>query len=144
MYTDERPGERATVNRADGKEMADEESGIDELMRLSQQFSRQQEEREDREKQREAQGKKVRGVLQGLQDLNINMAVQQLQTVARPEVIKQVNALKTMGGTEALRKLITSLAEDLEKSLGAGTDTAPLANDMRTLNILLDLYFSFH
>jgi hypothetical protein len=122
--------------------MADEDSGIDELMRLSQQFTRQQEEHEDREKQREAQGKKVMGVLQGLQDLNINMALQQLQTVAKPEVIKQVNALKTAGGTEPLRKMISSLAEDMEKSLGARKDTAPLANDMRTLNILLDLYFS--
>ena len=122
--------------------MADEESGIDELMRLSQQFTRQQEEREDREKQREAQGKKVMGVLQGLQELNINMALQQLQTVARPEVIKQVKALKTAGGTEPLRKMISSLAEELEKSLGARKDTSPLVNDMRTLNILLDLYFS--
>jgi ribosomal protein L22 len=113
-------------------------------MRLSRQFTRQKAENEAKERQREEQGKKVRGVLQGLQDLNINMALQQLKTVARPEVIKQVNALKTTGGTEALRKMISTLAEDLEKSLGARTDTAPLVNDMRTLNILLDLYFSFH
>jgi ribosomal protein L22 len=124
--------------------VADEESGMDELMRLSRQFTRQKAENEAKERQREEQGKKVRGVLQGLQDLNINMALQQLKTVARPEVIKQVNALKTTGGTEALRKMISTLAEDLEKSLGARTDTAPLVNDMRTLNILLDLYFSFH
>jgi ribosomal protein L22 len=124
--------------------VADEESGMDELMRLSRQFTRQKAENEAKERQREEQGKKVRGVLQGLQDLNINMALQQLKTVARPEVIKQVNALKTTGGTEALRKMISTLAEDLEKSLGARTDTALLVNDMRTLNILLDLYFSFH
>jgi hypothetical protein len=128
--------------------MAEEESGIDELMRLSQQFTRQQEEREDREKQREAQGKKVRGVLQGLKDLNISMAIEQLKTVAGPEVVKKVNALKTQENTDELRKIITDLADDLENRLRAistsKADAAPLVNSMRTLNILMDLYFSFH
>ena len=124
--------------------MAEEESGIDELMRLSRQFTRQQEEHDEREKQREAQGKKVRGVLHGLQELNINMAIQQLKSVAKPEIIKQVTAMKTGGGTEELRKLISGIADGLEKDLGAKKDTAPQYNAVRTLNILLDLYFSFH
>ena len=124
--------------------MADEESGLDELMRLSRQFTRQKAENEAKERQREEQGKKVRGVLQGLQELNINMALRQLNNVAEPDIIKQVNALKTRGSTEDLRKLISSLADDLEKSLGARKDATPLVNTMRTLNILLDLYFSLH
>jgi hypothetical protein len=124
--------------------MADEESGLDELMRLSRQFTRQKAENEAKERQREEQGKKVRGVLQGLQELNINMALQQLKTVAGPDIIKQVNALKPRGGTEDLRKMISALADELERSLIAGGDTAPLVNPMRTLNILLDLYFSLH
>ncbi len=122
--------------------MAEEESGLDELMRLSRQFTRQKAENEAKERQREEQGKKVQGVLQGLQDLNINMAVQQLKAVASPDIIKQVNSLRTKGGTEDLRKMISALADDLEKGLGARKDTAPLVNAMRTLNILLDLYFS--
>jgi len=128
--------------------MAEEESGFDELMRLSQQFTRQQEEHEEKERQREAQGKKVQGVLQGLKDLNVSMAVEQLKAVATPEIIKEVNALKSKGSTDDLRKMISALAEDLEKRLGAisnsKTDTAPLVNSMRTLNILMDLYFSLH
>ncbi len=124
--------------------MANEESGLDELMRLSRQFTRQKAENEAKERQREEQGKKVRGVLQGLQDLNINMAVQQLKAVAKPDIIKQVTALKAKGGTEDLRKMISALADDLEKSLGDKKENAPLVNEMRTLNILLDLYFSFH
>ena len=128
--------------------MAEEESGFDELMRLSQQFTRQQEEHEEKERQREAQGKKVQGVLQGLKELNVSMAIEQLKTVATPEIIKEVNALKSKGGTDDLRKMISALADDLEKSLGAisasKTDTAPLVNSMRTLNILMDLYFSLH
>lgn len=128
--------------------MAEEESGIDELMRLSQQFTRQEEEHDEKERQREEQGKKVQGVLQGLKDLNVSMAVEQLKTVARPEIIKEVNALRSKGSTDDLRKMISDLAEDLEKRLSAisnsKTDTAPLVNSMRTLSILMDLYFSLH
>jgi len=126
--------------------MAEEESGLDELMRLSRQFTRQQEEHEAREKQRAAQGKKVRGVLQGLKDLNLDMAVTQLKAVARPEIVKQVSALKTQESTDVLRKLITGIAEDLEDRLRAvqipKADATALCNSMRTLNILMDLYFS--
>jgi hypothetical protein len=126
--------------------MADEESGIDELMRLSRQFTRQQEEHEAREKQREAQGKKVKGVLQGLKELNFSMAVTQLKTVARPEIVKQVNALKSQESTDTLRKMISSIADDLENRLrtlqAPKTDTTYLLSSMRTLNILMDLYFS--
>jgi cysteinyl-tRNA synthetase len=128
--------------------MAEEESGIDELMRLSRRFTRQQEEREKQERQRQEQGKKVRGVLQGLKDLNLSMVMQQLKTVAKPEIIRQVSALKSTEGTEDLRKMITTIADDLEKHLGAvsasKTEMTPLVNSMRTLSILMDLYFSLH
>ncbi|HTY81865.1 MAG TPA: hypothetical protein VMB24_03700 [Dehalococcoidales bacterium] len=124
--------------------MPQEESGLDELMALSRKFTKQKADNEAKERQRIEQGKKVQGVLHGLQELNINMALQQLKTIAAPEVIKQVTALKTGGKTEDLRKLISSMAEGLEKSLGAKKENAPLYNEIRALNILLDLYFSFH
>lgn len=128
--------------------MPEDESGLDELMRLQQQFTRQQEEHDEQERRREEQGKKVQGVLQGLQALNVSMAIEQLKTIATPEIIKEVNALKSKGGTDDLRKMISSLADDLEKRLGAisaaKAETASLVNSMRTLNILMDLYFSLH
>ena len=127
--------------------MPEEESGIDELMRLSRQFTKQKEDNDRAERERVAQGKKVKGVLQGLKDLNVSMAVSQLSSVAAPETIRRVDALKSKDNTEDLRKLISSMADDLERQLGslkAGQDTAPLVNTMRTINILLDLYFSFH
>jgi hypothetical protein len=128
--------------------MAEEESGIDELMRLSRQFTRQQEEHEVKEKQRQAQAKKVRGVLQGLKDINLSMAITQLKTVAAPEIVKQVSALKSLENTDALRKMISGIADDLENRLRAipasKSDATPLVNAMRTLNILMDLYFSLH
>jgi hypothetical protein len=124
--------------------MAKEESGIDELMRLSRQFTQQKADNEAKEKQRAEQGKKVRGVLHGLQELNINMALQQLKSVAKPDIIRQVTLMKTRGGTDELRKMISALGDELEKTLTLKKDSAALVNDMRTLNILLDLYFSFH
>jgi len=125
--------------------MTEEESGIDELMRLSQQFTRQQEDHEEQERQRREQGKKVQGVLQGLRDLKVSMALQQLQTLAPPEIIDKVEALKITSGTEDLRKMISGIADSLEKrleSIPADNDEPPVVDAMRTLNILMDLYFS--
>jgi len=128
--------------------MAEEESGLDELLRLSRQFTRQQEEHDAREKQRQAQGKKVKGVLQGLRELNVDMAVTQLKTVARPDIVKQVSTLKIQESTDALRKMISALADELENRLRAlpasKTETTFLCNTMRTLTMLMDLYFSLH
>ena len=125
--------------------MTEEESGLDELMRLSRQFTRQQEDHDEQERQRREQGKKVQGVLQGLRDLKVSMALQQLQTLAPPEIIDKVEALKVTPGTEDLRKMISGLADDLEKrleSVPADTGETPAVDSMRTLNILMDLYFS--
>lgn len=128
--------------------MEDEESGLDELMRLSQQFTRQQENQEEQERAREEKGKQVRGVLQGLKDLNISMAVQQLKSVAPPEIIDEVNTLSNKDDTDDLRKMISSLADNMENQLNtissSSPDAAPLVNSMRTLSILMDLYFSLH
>ena len=126
----------------------EEESGLDELMRLSRQFTQQQEEHEEQERKREEQGKKVQGVLHSLKDLNISMTLEQLQTIATPEIIKAVESLKNKEGTEDLRKTISDLADDLERRIvsmsAADIDRTSLLNSMRTLNILMDLYFSLH
>ena len=122
------------------------ESGFEELMRLSQQFTRQGQERTAREKQRAEQGKKVQGVLQGLKELNVSMAIEQLKLVATPDIIEEVNSLKRKQGTGDLRKLISNLTDDLENRIGivsaSNPDMAPLERSMKTLNILLDLFFS--
>ncbi|MFC1971033.1 hypothetical protein ACFLV0_03760 [Chloroflexota bacterium] len=122
------------------------EIGLDELIRLSQQFTRQEKEHTEREQQRAEHGKKVRGVLQGLKELNISMAIEPLKQVAAPEIIARVNELKGTQGTEDLRKLISGMGDDMEKLIGdisvKNPDAAPLVNSIRAFNILLDLYFS--
>lgn len=126
--------------------MTDEESGLDELIRLQQQFTRQQEEHDDRKKLQEEQGKKAQGVLRGLKDLQFTMAIQQLESVAAPEIIAEVDALKNKPDTADLRKMISRMAEDMENQLEAiaATDpkAKPVVDSMRVLNILMDLYFS--
>jgi len=127
--------------------MAQEDSGLDELLALSRKFSKQKEDNEKQERAKIEQGKKVRGVLQGLQELNLSMALDQLKTVAKPELIQRVAALRTKPGTEDLRKLITKLVDETERqvsSLNPKSDTTSLVNSMRTLSILLDLYFSLN
>ena len=122
------------------------ESGFDELMRLSQQFTRQQQEHTEREQQREEQRKKTLGVLQGLKELKVSMAIEQLKPVATPEIIEEVNALRNKQGTEDLRKVISDLADDLENQMDtistSNPEITPLVRSMKTLNILMDLYFS--
>ena len=61
-------------------------------------------------------------------------------------IIQEVDALRNTGGTEELRKVISGLADDLENRLNtlsaSNRDAVPLVNPMRTLSILMDLYFS--
>ena len=122
------------------------DNGLDELMRLSQQFKKQEHEATQREKQSTRQEKKVQDILGELRDFSISTAVRQLQLVANPQTIKQVNALKSKQGTTELRKLIGNLAYDLEKRIGiitvANPDIKPIQQSIKTLTILLGLLFS--
>ena len=124
------------------------EDGFEELARLSQQFKKQEQERSEREQQRNEQRKKVHDVLGGLKELNISMAIEQLKLVATPEIIEQVNALKSQAGTEALRKIISDLAYEMESQLSnmavSNPDIRPLENRMKTLTVLTELFFSLH
>ena len=122
------------------------ENGLDELTRLSQQFNKLEHETTQREKQRAEQRKKVQGVLGGLRELTVSMAIEQLKLVATPEIIEQVNSLKSKQGTAELRKLISNLANDLEKRIGivtnANPSVQPIERSIKTLIILMELFFS--
>ena len=122
------------------------ENGFEELMRLSQQFTKQEQEHTQREQQRAEQREKVQNVLGGLRELTVSMAIEQLKLVAAPEIIEQVNSLKSKPGTEELRKLISDLAYDLENHIGvisaSNPDLKPIERSMKTLTILLELFFS--
>ncbi len=122
------------------------ENGFDELTRLSQQFKKHERESTHREKQRAEQRKKVQGALGGLRELTVSMTVEQLKLFATPEIIEQVSSLKSKQGTAELRKLISNLANDLEKHIGivasANPSVQPLERSIKTLIILMELFFS--
>ena len=94
----------------------------------------------------EEQDRKARGVLSGLRELQFSMTLDQLNPVASKEIINQVKALKKNPDADELRKMITHLAEEIESKLEtmANADPAikPLEDSVRTLSILMDLYFS--
>ena len=122
------------------------DSGLDELMRLSQQLNKQQHEAMEREKLSARQKEKSQGALSELRAFSISMAVGQLKLVASPEIIEQVNALQSKQGTAELRKLITNLIYDLEKQISmiadANPDAKPIEQLIKTLAILMGLLFS--
>ncbi len=122
------------------------DSGLDELMRLSQQFNKEQHEATEREKQNARQKQKTQGVLSELRVFSISMAVGQLKLIASPEMIAQVNALQSKPGTTELRKLIQNLIHELEKQTSimanANPDIKPIEQLAQTLTILVGLLFS--
>ena len=122
------------------------ESGFDELIRLSQQFKKQGHESTQKEKQRAEHRKKVQGVLGGLRELKVSMAAEQLKLVATPEVIEQINSLKSKQGSEELRKLISDMIDDLENRIGiisaSNPDLKPIERSIKTLTILMELFFA--
>ncbi|MFC1928711.1 hypothetical protein ACFLWC_05740 [Chloroflexota bacterium] len=122
------------------------DSGLDELMRLSQQFKKQEHEAAQREKQSARQRRISQDVLSELRAFSISTAVGQLQLVATPEIIEQVNALRNKQGNTELRKLIKNLVYDLEKNITivavANPDLKPIEQSVKTLTILLGLLFS--
>ena len=126
--------------------MESDESGLEELLRLSQQFTEKEQEHTKKEQQRAEQKQKVQGVLQGLRGINFSVALQQLETVATPEVIEEVSSLEDKKGTEDLRKLITDLADDVERRVGRlsseDVGVAEIKQEVSTLTILLSLFFA--
>ncbi len=121
-------------------------SGLDELMSLSQQLKEQEREATQREQQSAMQREKSQGVLSELRAFSISMAVGQLKLVATPEMVEQVNALQSKQGTAELRKLIHNLIYELEKQISiivaANPDIKPVEQLSKTLAILIGLLFS--
>lgn len=122
------------------------ESGFDELMRLSRETARKGEELAKREQQRTQQHQKVQGVMQGLRGIKFSVAVEQLRLMAVPEIIEEINSLSHKQDTQGLRKLISEVTDKLENQVDdfstADPDIAPIERSVKTLVILIDLFFS--
>jgi len=122
------------------------ESGLDELMRLSRQTANEAKELDRKEQQRVEQRQVVQGALKDLREISITVTVEQLKQVATPEIIEEVVSLKYQQGTKDLRRLISRLANDLERRIdkvsASNPDMVPIKRLAKTLVILLELLFS--
>ena len=116
------------------------ESGFDELMRLSRQTANEGKELDRKEQQRVEQRQVVQGALKGLREISVTVTLGQLKQVATPEIIEEVGSLKYQQGTEDLRRLISRLANDLEKHIdnvsASNPDMVPIQRSAKTHNKL--------
>ena len=122
------------------------ESGMEELLRLSKEITRVDQERTRAEKDRTEQRQKVRELQQNLIELKASVALEQLRSVATPEIIKEITSLKHKQTTGDLRKLILDLSAELEKwvdsASASGQDMDSIKRSVKSLAILIELLFS--
>ncbi len=119
---------------------------LDELMALSRGMSQTAKKLEQEEQRGNQRRQKLQGVQQGLRGISVSVALSQLQTIASPDIVSQVDSLNSKRGTADLRRLIVNMAHDLEKCAGnpsATTRSKMTAEDTAaTLAILIELLFS--
>ncbi len=122
------------------------ESGMDELMRLSQQMVRSAQAQTKVEQANAQKRQKIQGIQQGLKEINISVAEQQLKSLASSEILRKVGSLRNKKGTADLRKLIIDLASDLESRTCGISNTninaVAIGRSVKTLAILIELLFS--
>ena len=122
------------------------ESGFNELQRLSQQMTNEAQELAKKEQQRTEKRQQTQEVLQGFKEISISVAVEQLKLIATPEITEEIKSLKHKQDTKDLRKVVSDLAHDLEKRTGSisasNPDMMPIERSVRTLAILIELFFS--
>jgi len=118
------------------------EDGFEELLRLSRETSKVEQNltRKEQELVQKTQ------VVHGLREIKVSVALEQLKLFAAPEIVEVVNSQKHKRSTEDLRKLILDLASELETSVsgGAGSnlDAVSTERTVKTLVILIELLFS--
>ena len=122
------------------------ESGLDELLRLSRQITRIDQEQTRAAREQAERGRAVKELQQNLIELKASVALEQLKSIASPEVIREVSSLKNTQNTGNLRKLILDLSGELETWAGkpsrTNVDTASAECSAKTLAILIELLFS--
>ena len=127
-------------------ESKSDDSGLEELLRLSKEITKVDQERTKAERERTEQRQKVNALQQGLIELKASVALEQLKSIATPEVIKEVSSLKHKQKTDGLRKLILNLSAELEgwvdNMSGSRPDKVSIRRSVKTLAILIELLFS--
>ena len=122
------------------------ENILDELTRLSRRTSDMGKKMEQQGREKAEHDQKVQGVVKGLKEISFSIALEQLKSVATPEMVEEIRLLSDKQGTAELRRIISSLTHDLEmmanKSAASNPDMAKFENSVKTLAILIGLLFS--
>ena len=122
------------------------ESGFEELVRLSKETSKMGQDFANKEQERAKKEQKLaerKQKIQGLTEIKVSVALEQLKPVATPGIIEEVSSLRHMRSTGDLRKLISDLATELENSAGNMSGSNPdIERSVKTLAILIELLFS--
>lgn len=122
------------------------ESGLEELLRLSREIAKVGRERAQEEQNRAEKRQKTEELQQGLKDINVSVALEQLRLIATPEIIEEVKSLKNKQNAGDLRKLILGLLAELEKGVDSTSNSNPdmlsIERSVKTLAILIELLFS--
>jgi hypothetical protein len=122
------------------------ESGMDELRRLSRQTADAGQKMREEEKQKADYEKNMQGVVAGLRGISFSVALNQLKTIATPDIFDKVTAMQQQPDSKELRRLISDIARNLERDTAKASKNNPelesISNSSKTLAILISLLFS--
>ena len=123
-----------------------DESGMDELLRLSREISTRGQQQSRAKQERAERRQAIQGMQQGLREIKLSVALEQLKLLAEPRIVARVEALRQKPGTAELRKLIVSLSDSLEQWSDNVSRSKPemssVVRSVKTLAILIELLFS--
>ena len=123
------------------------ENGMEELLRLSRGLIKKTEDTAKQEARKKRELAEKRQVMLGLRDITFSMALEQLKIVsAEADIVEKVSSFQAKEGTEDLRKLIVGFTSELEGMAGkmarSNPELASVERSIKTLSILIDLFFS--
>ena len=122
------------------------ESGMDALRRLSRQTANMGQKMQQEEQRKAEYEKDMQGVVQGLRGISFSVALNQLKTLATPEIYEKVKAMESQPDSQDLRRLISDLTRNLERQTAKAAkkdpEFEPIESTTRTLAILISLLFS--
>ncbi len=125
-----------------------EESGLEELKRLSREIEAQGRELSlglGRALQSMERVERKRALWAVIRDYKISLVLEQLENLAGFEVLKEVKSLKGKKSTAGLRRIIFGMVTELQKKLDVSgappADIPEINKKLKLLSVLLELLF---
>ena len=124
---------------------ATEESGLEELHRLSREIRDMEKELSQdlgRAKEKIALAGKKHALWKLVKDIKVSLVLERLKNVAPPEITEKFDSFKDCQDTNDLRKLILDIVDELEnRSENKELDSPSTESLIKTLGILTEFLF---